>query len=280
MNATLAFTRILFVILSVFFITMHTISAPNSYSAATLGLGVFLGLALGAVLISFDLLFKRFTLRSFNTVMVGLLFGYLMGEALVLILKAILDISSASIHLEPRVLEIIQISLFLFGIYLGTLMTLRSADELSLSIPFVKFIPTAHKKRDLIVDSSVLSDARIIDLSASGLVDHHLVIPRFVMKELHTQTEGADEMNRNKAKRALEVVKKLEAFAELELRYSDIDFPDINDPMNKMIRLARLLDANILTSDISRIQMAAIEGVRVINIHSLSNSLKPLMQMG
>ena len=245
MNVALAFTRVFFVILSIFFLTVHAISSPNGYNAENLGLGVFLGLSLGAALIGFDLLFKRFNLRSFNIAVVGLFFGYLMGEALVLLLKAILDISSASIHLEPRVLEITQISLFLFGTYLGVLMTLRAADELSVSIPFVKFTESAHKKRDLIIDSSVLSDARIIDLSASGLVDRHLILPRFVMKELYAQSEAADEMPRNKAKRALEVAKKLEASPDLELRYNDTDFPEVPDPMNKMIRLARLLDANI-----------------------------------
>jgi uncharacterized protein YacL len=203
-----------------------------------------------------------------------------MGEALVLILSAILDISSASIHLDVRVLEVIKIALFLFGTYLGTIMTLRSSDELYVSIPFVKFTPIAQKKKDLIIDSSVLADARIIDLAASGLIDHHLILPRFLLKELYAQMEASDEMVRNKAKRALEVVKKLEQLPGLEMRFNDTDFPDVSDPMSKLLRLARLLDGNILTADISRVQISAIEGIRIINIHGLSNSLKPLMQAG
>jgi uncharacterized protein YacL len=203
-----------------------------------------------------------------------------MGEALILILGGILDISSASIHLDARVLEIIKISLYLFGIYLGTLMALRSSDEFYISVPFVKFTQVAQKKKDLVVDISVLSDARILDLAASGLIDHQLIIPRFLIKDLYAQAEVSDEMMRNKAKRALEVVKKLEAIPELELRYNDTDFPEVKDPLAKMVRFARLLDSNVLTADISRIQMAAIEGVRFVNIHALSNALKPLMQAG
>ena len=136
------------------------------------------------------------------------------------------------------------------------------------------------EKKDLLLDGSVLSDARIIDLAGSGVVDNHLVIPRFLIKELYAQAELSDENTRIKAKRALDVAKKLEAIPELELRYNDTDFPDIKDPMNKLLRLGRLIDANILTADISRVQIATIEGVRIINIHSLSNSLKPLMQAG
>lgn len=280
MNLALTFIRILFVILSVFFMTVYMISGPNGYSGANLGLGIGLGIAIGFILIGFDMLFKRFNLRSFNIAILGLFFGYLMGQALVLILGAILKISAASIHLNPQFLEVVQIALFLFGIYLGTIMTLRASDELSVSLPFVRFSAMAQKKKDLIIDGSVLFDARIIDFGSSGIADHHLVLPRFLIKELYAQAESQDESQRHKAKRALEIVKKLEALPELGLRYSDTDFHDVKDPMAKMIRLARLLDANILTADISRVQTSAIEGVRIINLHVLSNAMKPLMQTG
>lgn len=280
MNLALAFTRTLFMILSIVFMATYMISGPSGYSGSNLALGVGLGLILGLALICFDLLFKRFNLRAFNIAIIGLFVGYLMGEALVLVLKAILDISAASIHLQPQILEVAKIALFLFGVYLGTIMTIRAADEFYVSIPFVKFTPTAHKKKDLVVDSSVVADARVIDLAGSGIVDHQMILPRFLVKELYLQAEATDEGIRSKAKRALDIIKKLEGFPELDLRYNDTDFPDVKDPASKMIRLARLLDANVLTADISRIQTASIEGVRFINIHTLSNALKPLMQAG
>lgn len=279
MNVTSTFIRIFFVILSVFFLTAYMVSATAESPGTAALVGVVSGLALGALLIGFDFLFKRFNLRSFNIAIIGLFIGYLMGEALVLVLKAVIDIS-ASIHLATSTVEILKISLFLFGLYLGTLMTLRSSDELYVSIPFVRFTAHAQKKKDLVVDISVLSDARIIDLAASGLVDHHLILPRFVIKDLYAQAESSDEMIRAKAKRALEVSKKLEETEHLDMRHNDTDFPDVKDQTGKMVRLARLLDANILTADITRIQMASIEGIRIINIHSLSNALKPLMQTG
>lgn len=280
MNVALAFTRVFFFILSIFFVTTYMITCSSGFCTGNLLKGVLLGSLVGVALIGFDLLFKRFNLRSFNIAIIGLFIGYLMGKALVLILSAILDISAASIVLDPRILEILKISLFLFGTYLGTLMTLRSSDELYISIPFMRFSAMAQKKKDLLLDASVLSDARVLDLATSGLVDHHLVIARFLMKEIYAQAEVGDEGSRTKAKRTLEVIKKLEQIPGLELRYNDTDFPDVKDPMGKLLRLARLLDANILTADISRVQISAIEGVRIINIHSLSNALKPLMQAG
>ena len=280
MNISLAFMRSFFVVLSIFFMTLFMLSSPTGSPHVNALIGVTLGLLFGFLLIGFDLIFKRFNLRSFNIVIIGIFFGYLMGEALVLIFNAVLDISRVSIILQPQTLEIIKIALFLFGIYLGTIMTLRFSDELYISIPFVKFSATAEKKKDLIIDSSVLADARIIDASATGLFDHQLVIPRFVIKELYAQAEIGDEFSKIKARRSLDVIKKLEAISGLELRFNDTDFPDVKENQGKLIRLARLLDANLITADISRIQMASIEGIRVINIHTLSNSLKPLMQAG
>jgi uncharacterized protein YacL len=272
--------RIFFIILSIFFMTTFMISIPTGTPGINAILGVLIGIALGFLLVGFDTLFRRFNLRAFNIAIIGIFIGYLMGQALVLVFDAILDISSISIAIQPQTLEIIKIALFLFGTYLGTIMTLRASDELYVSIPFVKFAPTTQKKKDLLIDLSVLSDARMIDLSATGLLDHQLLIPRFIIKELYAQSETGDEISKVKAKRALDVLKKLEAVPHLELRYNDTDFPEVKDITGKLTRLARLLDANILSADITRVQMASIEGIRVINLHALSNALKPLMQTG
>lgn len=280
MNVSLAFTRLFFLILSIFFMTTYVISIRTGSLITHIMIGVGLGLAFSVFLIGFDILFKKYNLRSFNIAIIGLFIGYLMGNALVMILDAILVISAASFIMLPQILEIIKISLFLFGTYLGTIMTLRASDELYVSIPFVKFTPTAQKKKDILLDISTLSDSRIIDLANSGLIDQHLIIPRFIMKELYAEAETGDEIVKSKARRSLETIKKLEELPDLNIKYNDTDFPEVKDQLNKLIRLARLIDANVLTADISRVQIATIEGVKIINLHSLSNALKPLMQAG
>lgn len=280
MNISLAFLRTFFVVLSVVFMTIYMHSMPTGKTVFNTVLGLGLGFVFGMVLIGFDMAFRRFNLRSFNIAVLGIFIGFLMGKALLLVFNAILDISSISIVLQPQTLEVIKIALFLFGVYLGTIMTLRSSDEVYVSIPFVRFTQAAQKKKDLVVDISVLADPRIIDFASTGLLNHQLVIPRFVIKELYAQAEAEDENTKGRGKRCLEVVKKLEAIPNLELRYNDTDFTEVKDLMGKIVRLARLLDGNILSADISRVQMATIEGIGVINIHGLSNALKPLMSGG
>jgi uncharacterized protein YacL len=280
MNISLSFLRTLFFVLSIFFMTTYMLSSPTGTPHENALWGIILGSLFGCLLIGFDTLFKKFNLRSFNIAIIGIFIGYLMGEALLLVFKAIVDISSISIHASPQILEIIKIALFLFGTYLGTIMTLKASDEFYVSIPFVKFAPTSQKKKDLLIDSSALADARLIDLVATGLFDHQLILPRFLIKELYAQSEIGDELAKLKAKKSLELIKKLESLEALNLRFNDTDFPEVKDPQGKLIRLARLLDANILSADISRIQMSSLEGIKVINMHSLSSALKPLTQTG
>ena len=278
MTMSTGFIRTLFMILSLIFMITYVTTAHHPASIWIYAWGTLLGLVVGSLLIGIDLLFKRFNLRAFNIAVLGLFFGSLMALALLLILNAILDIAGA--HPGHHLIEIVKIFIFLFGTYLGVIMTLRASDEIYVSIPFVKFTPTAQRTKDVILDLSALADARIIDLAGSGLLDKRIVLPRFLFKELHQQEESRDEFIASKAKRSLDVIKKLEVLPNVGLRYQDTDFPEVKEMTNKVLRLARLLDADVLSADINRVQMAQVEGIRVINIHALSNALKPLMQKG
>lgn len=278
MSLSSAFVRALFVILSLIFMIAFALGTTSQPTLWTYAWGFGLGLIVCALLLLLDRFFKRFNLRSFNTAILGLLFGYLMALALVLIFDAVIAISG--LHPKHDFVEIVKILLFLFGTYLGVVMTLRASDDLYVSIPFVKFSPEAPTTKEILLDLSALGDARLIDLAASGLLDKRLILPRFLLKELHQQEESPDEAVSSKAKRSTDVVKKLESMPGLHLRYQDTDFPEVKDMPGKVLRLARLLDADVISADINRIQTAQIEGVRIINIHSLSNALKPLMQRG
>jgi uncharacterized protein YacL len=280
MNASLLFLRFFFISLSILFMTIfiHAAKMANPLIKTLIGIG--LGIAFGVILIGFDIFFKRFNLRTFNTTILGFFFGYLMGQALLLIFEAILDISFLTASLSIPVLELIKIYIFLFGVYIGSVLTLRSSDELYISIPFVRLTQEIQKTKNLITDISIFQDPRIIDLSLTRILDHQLIIPRFIVKELYAQAETGEDLSKKKAKHSLEVMKKLEEIPCLAIRYSETDFPEISDVSGKTIRLARLLETNILSGDSNPSHAPNIEGVAIVNINSLSNALKPLMASG
>ena len=272
MNISFPFIRCCFSILCILFsLSFSTHYLEGGWNLLNILVGIVGGGVLSGFLMGSEFVLKRFNLRSFNMVTVGIFFGFLMGEAILLMSEAVIP--------TPVSLSL-RFFIFMICTYFALILTARSAEEIHMSIPFVEFKQTSHKKKDILADLSILTDPRIIDLASSGLLDHHLIIPRFALNELYIQAESADESTKLKAKRCLEVVKKLESLSSLDLRYVETDFPDVKDPMMKLIRLARFMDTHLITSDINRIQQSSIEGVRIINIHMLSNALKPITQAG
>lgn len=280
MKTSLAFLRVFFVILSLFFMTSFMVTLPNGPLLQKILIGLGVGFLFSSVLFSIELFFRRFNLKAFNTVVLGLFAGYLLGLALAAILGSIIDMSHMKEALQPQTLSLLKVSCFLFGTYLGTFLTVHFADQIPISIPLVKVSSSPTRKKDLIIDSTALCDARILDLAATGLVDNTLIMPKFLIKELYTLSEIGDEAHKSKARRCIETMKRLEAIPHLGLRIEDTEFTDTSDPFSLLLRLARLNDANILTADISQAQIPAVEGIKIINLHSLSNALKPLMQAG
>jgi uncharacterized protein YacL len=280
MNVALAFTRIFFTILSIFFITLYSIQSNQGDLIGRVIFGMLGGFSFSLLLIGFDTFFRKFNLRSFNIAIVGLFLGYLMGEALNLILKAILSISALSFSLNITSIEIISICLFLFGTYLGTIMTLRWSDELYVSIPFIKFSQMNQRRRDIMIDIATLMDPRFNDFCTTRLLDQSILVPRFIVKELYALIEVSDDNSKIKARKAIETLKRLETLPGFGLRYNETDFPEIKEIAQKMVRLSRLVDANILTAESKQYQLSGSEGVEIININTLAAALKPLMQSG
>jgi uncharacterized protein YacL len=202
----------------------------------------------------------------------------MLGQSLMLILTTVSDLIALEFSYEA--LQLLSASTFLLAIYLGIAITAHVAKRWNSGLLNSKAQNGSSVKKDIIIDASVLTDSRIIDLASSGLLDNHLIVPRFIIKELFTLVESSDEALKNKGRRSLDVFKKLENISSLEMRYSDTDYPEIKDQMSKLVKLARSLDANLMTVDLSRIQQSSIEGLRVINLNTLSNALKPLTQAG
>ncbi|MCB1111898.1 MAG: TRAM domain-containing protein [Chlamydiales bacterium] len=279
MKISLSFIRTFFLLMCILFSTAYTMTMNISDTAlVSMGIGIVGGVLFAIAVIGLEKLFNKFDLRSLNIALIGLFIGYLMGQGIMLIFSSVVDV--AELPMSESSLTLARLGIYLVTAYMGMFLTLSASEELYVSLPFIKLKPAAVKKRDIILDRSMLNDPRVIDLAASGLVNNQLIVPRFLLKELYEQHENGEEGERNRARRALEVLKKLEDNSTLGLRINDHDFPEVKDRHSKLVKLARFVEANIMTADMSRVEQSAIEDVVIINFQSLCNALKPLTQSG
>lgn len=278
MNISYSFIRLLMVSLCMLFMSAYMLASAEDFHLANLIIGLILGGGFGALLVGLESIFLRFNMRTFNVALFGLFCGYLMGEAISFTFSAAMD--AVVLPMSGATYALLRVAIYLASCYFGMILAARCSEELYVSVPFVRFKASKQKKKDVLIDYSALTDSRILELAGSGLLDHQLYVPRFVVKEATLQSESTDEVTRSRGRRGLDLLKKMENLPYLELNYIETDFTDIPDLSAKICRLARVHDANLLTADLSRLQQTQLEGIRVININLLANALKPLTQSG
>lgn len=273
MNRTFITIRALFALFCIFsLITYACFIFEGGVNFTNIVLGTFSGLVMTGVLIGIEVIANRCPLKTFNTALIGLFFGYLFGQAFLMVIEPLLKFSNLSYTAASLVNFITNLSFA----YLGTIFALKNKDEWQFTIPYFNFKKAPPKKKDLLIDWTILLEPRILDLASSGLLDESLIIPRFILKELYHMLDSSDEIICNRGRRALDIFKKLELMPTLELRYDETDPIDFQDSSLKLLHLARIANANILTGDINRFQLGTNEGVRIINLQILSNTLKPI----
>ena len=165
--------------------------------------------------------------------------------------------------------------------YIGLVLGAKSGEWLEPERLVGLFRATsATERRYKILDTSVIIDGRIADICETGFVDGTLVVPQFVLKELQQIADSADSLRRNRGRRGLDILQRIQKMAGLDVIISDSDFPDLKEVDLKLIELARSLQGKIVTNDFNLNKVAQLRGVEVLNINELANSLKPVVLPG
>ena len=136
------------------------------------------------------------------------------------------------------------------------------------------------QKRYQILDTSVIIDGRVADIVETGFLDGTLVVPQFVLKELQFVADSSDPLKRNRGRRGLDILHRIQKMAGVEVIISDVDFPQVKEVDLKLIELARTLLGRIVTNDFNLNKVAQLRGVEVLNINELANALKPVVLPG
>jgi len=134
--------------------------------------------------------------------------------------------------------------------------------------------------KHIVLDTSAIIDGRIADISQTGFIQASLVIPRFVLDELRHIADSADSLRRNRGRRGLEMLSRLQKDSDIPIDISDIDFDDVHEVDAKLVKLGRILRCPILTNDFNLNRVAELQGVQVLNINELANAIKPVVLPG
>ncbi len=164
--------------------------------------------------------------------------------------------------------------------YIGSIVGARHAEWLEPARLVALFRNAGPQRRYKVLDTSVIIDGRIADICETGFLDGTLVIAQFVLKELQQVADSADTLRRNRGRRGLDILQKIQKMAGVEVTISDIDFPEVKEVDLKLIELARTLQGKIVTNDFNLNKVAQLRGIPVLNINELANSLKPVVLPG
>lgn len=235
--------------------------------------GVAIGFGLGGLLIAIDEMLKGFSLRAFSAATFGLMLGAVVAW--------LIDQSRLFHYVDEASLWVIRLCLYVAFGYIGMILAMRSnKEDFTLVIPYVRLAPQNEPQGLLLLDTSAIIDGRIVNLIDSGFLHGVIVVPRFVLRELHQLADAADPTKRTRGRRGLDLLSRLRRTPRREVKIHDADYPDETGVDAKLVRLAQALGAKLLTTDYNLSKVAELQSVPCLNITELAAHLKAVVLPG
>jgi len=231
------------------------------------------GFAFSICVILFEIRLQRASMRRLIGAAVGSILGIL-GALLMGIVLAHTSIPEGS-------RSFLGVGLLLVMTYIGLVVGANKGDMLNLQALGGLFgSERSNRRMPKVVDTSVIIDGRIADICEAHFLDGVLLIPQFVLRELQLVADSADSLKRQRGRRGLEVLQRMQKMAHLEVEIAEDDFAQVADVDMKLIELAKRYDAKIVTNDYNLNKVATLQGIEVLNVNLLANALKPVVLPG
>lgn len=244
----------------------------RGYYFALLISGVGVAILLG------DLLIRNKRITTISAVYFGLLMGFLLGTLLVTALRPfIYGYLSQDDPALRRVSALVEVLITLICCYISVSILVQTKDDFRFIIPYVEFSKQLKGAKPLVLDTSVIIDGRIADICDTGILDTKLIVPRFVLQELQGIADSSDKIKRNRGRRGLDVLKKMQNNAKVELQMHEGNLGELRDVHKvdeRLVVLAKVLSGRVVTNDFNLNKIAQLQGVEVINLNELANALK------
>ena len=231
--------------------------------------GVFLG-GIGVLL---EMRLRQASLKR----LIGAVVGAVAGIFLAFLMSLVIGRTSISLATQ----SFVHIYLLLVMAFLGMIIGATKGDLLNLqALGGLIGAERGPKRYYKVLDTSVIIDGRVADICEAGFLDGILLIPRFVLRELQLVADSADPLKRNRGRRGLDILQRIQKMPHVETEIVDQDFPHLRDVDMKLIELARCYEAKVVTNDFNLNKVAQLQGIKVLNINELANALKPVVLPG
>lgn len=275
----LAFIRAIFVLLATAVAMNYAKQVVTDIPALAI-LAISLGVA--SLVIGIDLFIPQKSLLALSGLFFGLVIGMLVSYGVGLVVDLLHEAYQPA-WTNDALLSTTKVLIGVISCYLSVSFILQTKDDVRFVIPYVEFAKQRKGQHPLILDTSVIIDGRITEVLDTWLTDAPIIIPRFVLSELQAIADSADKLKRNRGRRGLDIVNRLQNMERLDIQVQDTERAG-EDPTEsvdlRLVSLAGEMDGRLVTNDFNLNKVAKIRGIHVININDLANALKPVFLPG
>jgi uncharacterized protein YacL len=235
--------------------------------------GAVAGLLFALAVIGFEVRLRRASMRRLIGAAVGSILGILGAYLSSLILThTTMPVSTRSFF---------SLALFLVMTYIGLVLGANKGDVLNLqAFGGIFGSERANKHSVKVLDTSVIIDGRVADIAEALFLDGTVIIPQFVLRELQLVADSADPLKRQRGRRGLEVLQRIQKMQSLDVQIAEDDFPNVADVDMKLLELAKRYGAKVVTNDFNLNKVATLQGIEIMNVNQLANALKPVVLPG
>jgi uncharacterized protein YacL len=236
-------------------------------------LGMVIGAALAAGIIGIEKVVRKVPPKVLLGGLLGLIVSLLLGHLLTL---SVLRLPLLGAPSNMALQGLVHAALAYIGLVLGA----RKGAEFDLNTYRQLFKGEGTEENPKLLDTSVIIDGRVADICETGFLEGTLIIPQFVLRELQQIADSSDPIKRNRGRRGLDILQRIQRSVEVHVKILEQDFPKIRDVDSKLVALGKLLGAKILTNDFNLNKVAELQGVPVLNVNQLANAVRPVVLPG
>jgi uncharacterized protein YacL len=241
--------------------------------------GSFAGALAAGLLVTLEISFARRFIATTAVMVIAILFGFIVAY-FVLGALYLIPAFKMTVQENQELFFYVDFSVMFFFCFISVIAIMHTKDEFKFVIPFVEFSRGPKSGRALILDTSAIIDGRVVDLLETRILDAEIVIPRFVLNELHQLSDSQDRLKRQRGRRGLDILNRLREDRRFNVTAPDVMLPQIEGVDNKLISLAKTMDARILTSDFNLEKVAGVQDIDVVNLNQLTKALRSPVMTG